>query len=113
MHTDVILCVCLYLQLYFLSIRNKIGIDRGNQHIDKASKGEYRSLWMDQELLDTTYVFSNKEFLDNTFIEVSDSSVWGVLPPESDKGLCSKYEWCVFPIYKCLFSRIGFLIPIN
>lgn len=57
--------------------------------------------------------FANAGGLDDSFMEVCSSSVWGILSPYENKRVCDRYVTYTIPFYECVFSFMGFRLSFT
>lgn len=77
---------------YFLCVGSETKIDQISFQITRDVENEDPTSWVDQETLDTIFIFADKWSLDHVFIEVGPFFVLEVLSSEEDKRLYSKYD---------------------
>lgn len=60
----------------------------------------------------TISAFAKAGGLDDTFIEVGTFLDWKILSPSKDERVCDKHDIHVIPFYVCVFSTMGFHLPL-
>lgn len=69
--------------------------------------------WVDNSVADTPSIFSIEASIDVTEILAGNPLKWSALPVGSDKRISTSFDNYAIPLYECLFTKVGVLLPFS
>lgn len=90
---------------------NDVLARKGIRLIESANASRYH--WVATKIVRSSSVLSTIEVVIQSNIIICDMADWAILLVGLDERVCIYFEGCSVPLYECLFTRLGVLLPLS